>query len=637
MDNLSGPSVLVVAGIWSVVFIGYYVWYLWSLSRLFPKIGLPSWAGWVPVWNQWQLVQRGGLPGWLVLLGLIPFLGVVVLVVLIIAINRINSEHGKGPGFTVLGVVLPPLWAMLLANHIRDSAYAGPSAGAARPVASGIPGFGPAPTYPEQNGADWQGLPPVPAQAYQQQAPQQPQFGQPQAYAQQPQQSQQFAQPQQPQQPQASQQPVNPQHQLWAEPARQQVPPAPQQAPVQPAPIPPAPANPPAAHAPIGSVPPPPPAPVSPAPGSQAPENNWGFSNTTEGAFERLAAEEAQSAGGTPLGAAQSQRQFSWPSPDPAENAEIDSRAPLVLPGPPQPAAQVPAAQDPGPQAPAAPVVQSPVASEPAQAAPAPAPAPPAQEPRVETPQSQQPAAQPAPAPAPQPVQAAPASDPAPAQPEATQAPVAEAVNASDDDAPLIFDTGSSRRRAQAAQAAQASPPVQAPAATEHTGTGTATAAGAAAGAAAGTAAAAIAGTAATTAAGVVASATSAPSSAPDAHDEELDRTIVVVRKTRWGLELPDGEVLELVSDDVVLGRKPEAPEGAAVLQIVDPTRTMSKTHARLRRDGESWTIEDLQSTNGVAVIDELGQATQIDAGSAVAATPRLVIGTLEVKLHPLV
>ena len=628
MDNLSGSSILVVSGIWSIVFIGYYVWYLWSLSRLFPKIGLPSWAGWVPVWNQWQLVQRGGLPGWLVLLGLIPFLGVVVLVVLIIAINRINSEHGKGPGFTVLGVVLPPLWAMLLANHIRDSAYAAPSAGAAQPVSSGIPGFGPAPTYPEQNGADWQGLPPVPAQAYQQPQqpqPQQPQFGQPQAYAQ-PQQPQ-FAQPQQPQaqQPQQPQQPVNPQHQLWAEPVRQQVAPAPQhapasqQAPVQPAPIPPAPSTSSTPPAPTGSIPPPPPAPVPPAPGSSATENNWGFSNTTEGAFERLAAEEAQRGGNTPLGAAQAQRQFSWPSPDPAENAEIDSRPPLVLPGPPEPVQQ-------------APVAQRPVDPEPVQAPPV--VAAPLQAPRAETPQAQPaPAAESAPA---APAEPAPVSEPAsaPAQPEAAPAPVAEASNALDDDAPLIFDTGSSRR----AQAPQGMQTAEDPSASEHTGTGTATATGAAVAgaAAAGTAATAAAGAAASAAAGSAA-AGSAPSSSAASHDDELDRTVVVVRKTRWGLELPDGEVLELLTDDVVLGRKPEAPEGAAVLQIVDPTRTMSKTHARLRREGESWTIEDLQSTNGVAIIDEQGQASQIDAGSAVPATPRLVIGTLEVKLHPIV
>lgn len=608
MDNLSGPSVLIVAGIWSIVFIGYFVWYLWSLSRLFPKIGLPSWAGWVPVWNQWQLVQRGGLPGWLVLLGLIPFLGVVVLVVLIIAINRINSEHGKGAGFTVLGVVLPPLWAMLLANHIRDTAYAGPGAGSARPLTpSGIPGFGAQPTHGDQGGVDWQGLPPVPPQAYQQQAPQQP-FGQQpatqQQFAQQQAGQQQFGQQQQPQQqtlaqPQSYQQPQpvqpqqpsaqrSPQEQLWAEPARQQVPPAPQppqvqpqQAPVQHTPVPPAPPAPPA---PVNQVP--------PAPAAPAPSDNWGFSNTTEGAFERLAAEEAQRGGRSPLGAAQAQRQFSWPSPEPDENAELAARSPLVLPEPPEPPAAAP------------PVVQAPRVAQ--------------------TP----PAVQESPADQVTPAAAPPAPHTPPARPEATSE---EAASVSEEDAPLIFDTGGSRRPATGVPAA----------APEHTGTASAVPTSTGTASTANTASApnaAAAATAAAAASAVAASAAAddATSTAADSasHDEELDRTVVVVRRTRWGLELPDGEVLELLSDDVVLGRKPEAPEGASVLQIVDPTRTMSKTHARLRRDGEDWTIEDLQSTNGVAVIDDAGQATQIEASRAVPATPRLVIGTLEVKLQ---
>ncbi|UOQ59901.1 DUF5684 domain-containing protein [Leucobacter rhizosphaerae] len=577
MDNLSGSSILAVAGIWSIVFIGYYVWYLWSLSRLFPKIGLPSWAGWVPLWNQWQLIQRGGLPGWLVLLGLIPFLGIVVLVVMIIAINRINSEHGKGAGFTVLGIVLPPLWAMLLANHIGDAAYASPGARPAQPVASGIPGFGPP---ADQHGGGWQGLPPVPPQAIQPQQPAQPQHVVPQqpphqsapGFAPQPAQYQQPVQPQQPQfvqppqpvqpvaQPQQPAQPLTPQQQLWAEPARQQVPPAP-------------------------------PAAAPPAPGQ-----SFGFSNTTEGAFERLAAEEAQRTGASPLGAAEAQRPFSWPSADIAENADFDSRSPVVLPDPQQ--APAPAA------APAPANAPEPVHA-PAPAAAAAPPVPPVAA------QSAAPTADPAPA------------APAPAAPAATAAPAAPipnpAAELSDDDAPSIFDTGSARQSRTA------------PRTSEHDA---AEAAGLVAGAAG--AGAAVAGAALAGAAAAQASNDAAPETAPPAHDEEFDRTVVVVRRTRWGLELPDGDVLELLGDDVVLGRKPDAPEGSTALQIVDPTRTMSKTHARLRREGETWTIEDLQSTNGVAIIDDLGQASQIDAGLPVPATDRLVIGTLEVKLQPI-
>ncbi|PRI10186.1 FHA domain-containing protein [Leucobacter massiliensis] len=109
---------------------------------------------------------------------------------------------------------------------------------------------------------------------------------------------------------------------------------------------------------------------------------------------------------------------------------------------------------------------------------------------------------------------------------------------------------------------------------------------------------------------------------------------MVVPRRGTWGLELPDGEVLELLGDDVVLGRKPEPQEGATTLQIVDPTRTMSKTHARLRRRGEDWTIEDLRSTNGVALVDEGGETIPLEAGREYEAVEQLIIGTLPVRLR---
>ncbi|PRI10185.1 DUF5684 domain-containing protein [Leucobacter massiliensis] len=162
-SSVDPTAILMVAGLWSVVGLAFYLWYLWALSRLFPLLGLPSWAGWVPLWNQWQLVQRGGLPGWLVLLFLIPGVGIVALVVTIIAINRLNAEHGKGPGFTVLGVFIPPLWAMLLAAHIRDARFAGGSGATGYGVAGGSrDAFGAVPPAPRPANDGWQGVPAVP-------------------------------------------------------------------------------------------------------------------------------------------------------------------------------------------------------------------------------------------------------------------------------------------------------------------------------------------------------------------------------------------------------------------------------------------------------------------------------------------
>jgi len=118
-----------------------------------------------------------------------------------------------------------------------------------------------------------------------------------------------------------------------------------------------------------------------------------------------------------------------------------------------------------------------------------------------------------------------------------------------------------------------------------------------------------------------------------DSDDEELDRTIVVARRVPWVLELSDGRELELSGDDIVLGRKPAAIDGSAILVVPDATRTLSKSHARLRREGDGWTIEDLGSTNGVFVFEN-GLQVELEPGKPQPASEELILGTLEVKLR---
>jgi transcriptional regulator with GAF, ATPase, and Fis domain len=58
--------------------------------------------------------------------------------------------------------------------------------------------------------------------------------------------------------------------------------------------------------------------------------------------------------------------------------------------------------------------------------------------------------------------------------------------------------------------------------------------------------------------------------------------------------ELPN--VVRLGSEPVVLGREP--PHGGVVL----PQTAVSRVHARVARDGDAWTVADLDSRNGVLV-----------------------------------
>ena len=55
-------SVLVIMLVWMLIGVGLLVWYLWAMARLFPRIGMKSTDGWIPIWNQWKLLERTGLP-----------------------------------------------------------------------------------------------------------------------------------------------------------------------------------------------------------------------------------------------------------------------------------------------------------------------------------------------------------------------------------------------------------------------------------------------------------------------------------------------------------------------------------------------------------------------------------------------
>ncbi|QLD10700.1 FHA domain-containing protein [Microbacterium oleivorans] len=90
-----------------------------------------------------------------------------------------------------------------------------------------------------------------------------------------------------------------------------------------------------------------------------------------------------------------------------------------------------------------------------------------------------------------------------------------------------------------------------------------------------------------------------------DAQDVD-ERTVLAARRApQASLRLPAGTSVVLTSDTAVLGRNPVATADAPDAQLIpvdDTTRTVSKTHALLRRTSEGWMISDLASTNGVFV-----------------------------------
>ncbi|MBZ4488304.1 FHA domain-containing protein [Microbacterium sp. cx-55] len=113
------------------------------------------------------------------------------------------------------------------------------------------------------------------------------------------------------------------------------------------------------------------------------------------------------------------------------------------------------------------------------------------------------------------------------------------------------------------------------------------------------------------------------------------DATAVVRAPAAWELLLPTGETAPVTARVIVLGRNPSATEpGAQYVAVSDEARTVSKNHARVEWNGESWSITDLGSTNGVAVVDAAGAEQVLPAEGTASVTERFVLGDAVVVLR---
>lgn len=124
-----------------------------------------------------------------------------------------------------------------------------------------------------------------------------------------------------------------------------------------------------------------------------------------------------------------------------------------------------------------------------------------------------------------------------------------------------------------------------------------------------------------------------APAAASAATEIEEHTVLAAHRRPSAALRLSNGQTVPLTADLVVLGRNPTPPvqaPGAQPVPVDDATRTVSKTHALLRREADGWSITDLSSTNGVIVGD--GDA-EIAVGTPVPVSGRFLLGDAELFL----
>lgn len=126
--------VIVVAVLGGTFAAGWHVWYAIGLSRVLQERETEPWRAWVPIMNEAELFRLGNVDPVKAALLLVPFVNVYALILKIMAVHRINSEAGRGAGTTVLGVLLPPVWAAVLSGGRAPVAPQQPAVAPGRPA-----------------------------------------------------------------------------------------------------------------------------------------------------------------------------------------------------------------------------------------------------------------------------------------------------------------------------------------------------------------------------------------------------------------------------------------------------------------------------------------------------------------------
>lgn len=104
----------IIVALGTLLLISYIVGAL-VLGKIFKKANIASWKAWVPGYNSWIILEMGRQPGWWVLVALIPYIGLVAIIVFYIALYHIGNRFGKSGWFVLLAIFVPFVWMLWLA------------------------------------------------------------------------------------------------------------------------------------------------------------------------------------------------------------------------------------------------------------------------------------------------------------------------------------------------------------------------------------------------------------------------------------------------------------------------------------------------------------------------------------------
>jgi len=116
MDSaMTAAVVATVVLIMLIIALAVYVVSAIMLGQIFKKAGEKPWKAWVPVYNNWVMLELGGQKGWWAVIMLIPIVNIVAAVFMILAMYQIGINFGKDGAFVLLGIFLPLVWLIWLA------------------------------------------------------------------------------------------------------------------------------------------------------------------------------------------------------------------------------------------------------------------------------------------------------------------------------------------------------------------------------------------------------------------------------------------------------------------------------------------------------------------------------------------
>ncbi len=130
-----------------------YVWFGRTMGRLFALLGVEPWKAWVPIINQLEMlkcVNRSSSQ--IIIIAFIPLYGLYVYYQVLLDMTRLRGRDEK---LALLGLILPPVWAVKMtddgASHLGAGASAvaagpPPQPGQGVPVGGSVPSPSPSPS-----------------------------------------------------------------------------------------------------------------------------------------------------------------------------------------------------------------------------------------------------------------------------------------------------------------------------------------------------------------------------------------------------------------------------------------------------------------------------------------------------------